>query len=63
MICPVRYQLLLKVREDPAAIAELRAHIAGCQDCLDFIRSFSADGPPAPEHEPKPVQVGVIVID
>jgi hypothetical protein len=63
VICPVRYQLILKSRTDPAALDELRAHITGCQDCLDFIRSFPADGPPAPEHEPKPVQVGAIVID
>jgi len=53
MICAIRNQLLDKTRSDPKAIDELRSHIAGCPDCLDFIRSFPADGPPAPRLTPE----------
>lgn len=49
MICGERYRLREKVAADPRALSELRSHVASCPDCLAFIHSFPADGPPPPE--------------
>jgi hypothetical protein len=60
MICAERNRLIDKTRADPKAINELRSHIAGCPECLDFIRSFPADGPPPPE-EPEPGHAPAVI--